>query len=489
METELSDRNTLQENTPLETRSPASPEAAKAEKLPQIIATVTANFLAFSAGTLLTWTSPAIPLLQNDNSLFRISEQESSWVGSLLSLGAALGGPPFGMMVNKMGRKRALLALSLPVTASWIVIACTRSVIWLCIARFASGITLGGVCFVVPIYVAEIAEPSIRGPLSAIMQVAFNVGILFVYALGTMEKYMLMNLTCLAIPIIFVLQFMWMPETPQYFLSKDNRAGAAKSLQWLRGKNHNVENELQQLKEHADEEAKNRGSLRAALTNPVTVKALLISTGLVSFQQLTGICVVLFYTETIFQAVGSTMSASLSSVIVGVVMLISSILIIPIMDRAGRRVLLLVSCSFGSLSLLALGLYFFLKEQLQLDVSAIGWLPLVCLIVYISTYCLGIGPLPWVVMSEVLPPNAKGCAGAIVSTVCWMTSFGLTNSFQMFVDYVGRYGAFWSFAFYALLAVAFVYYKVPETKGISLQEIQERLAGTRRENVNGSASL
>jgi SP family facilitated glucose transporter-like MFS transporter 8 len=78
--------------------------------------------------------------------------------------------------------------------------------------------------------------------------VAFNVGILFVYAMGAMENYMLMNLTCLAIPIIFVLQFTWMPETPQYFLSKDNGAGAAKSLQWLRGKTHDVENELQQLK-------------------------------------------------------------------------------------------------------------------------------------------------------------------------------------------------------------------------------------------------
>lgn len=77
---------------------------------------------------------------------------------------------------------------------------------------------------------------------------AFNAGILYVYAVGAMENYMLMNFTCLAIPIIFVLHFMWMPETPQYFLSKDNRAGAAKSLQWLRGKNHDVENELQQLK-------------------------------------------------------------------------------------------------------------------------------------------------------------------------------------------------------------------------------------------------
>jgi len=79
-------------------------------------------------------------------------------------------------------------------------------------------------------------------------QVAFNVGILFVYAIGAMENYMLMNLTCLAIPITFVLQFMWMPETPQYFLSKDNRESAAKSLQWLRGKTHDVENELQELK-------------------------------------------------------------------------------------------------------------------------------------------------------------------------------------------------------------------------------------------------
>jgi len=154
-----------------------------------------------------------------------------------------------------------------------------------------------------------------------------------------------------------------------------------------------------------------------------------------------------------------------------------------------RRVLLMVSCSFGTISLFLLGLYFLLKEQLQRDVSAIGWLPLVCLIVYISTYCLGIGPLPWVVMSEVLPPNAKGWAGALVSTVCWVTSFGLTNSFQMFIDYVGRYCVFWSFAFHAAIAIVFVYYKVPETKGISLQEIQDRLINTRRENVDGSASL
>jgi MFS family permease len=149
--------------------------------------------------------------------------------------------------------------------------------------------------------------------------------------------------------------------------------------------------------------------------------------------------------------------------------------------------LLLVSTIVDALSLLTLGAYFLLKEQLHRDVSAVSWLPLLCLVVYIGAYCLGIGPLPWVVMSEVLPPNVKGSAGAIVASSCWVTSFMLTNTFQTFIDYVGRYCAFWVFGLHCLLAALFVHYRVPETKGISLQEIQLRLAGKEQENINGSA--
>lgn len=490
MEVEMSDPNTVQENdAPGETRIPHPAEVTKTDKASQILATVAANIIVVSAGTLLTWTSPATPMLQRNDSPFRITDHEASWVGSLLALGAAFGGPPFGMLVNMVGRKLAILALSLPVTASWILILCSSSVAWLYVARLAAGLTLGGVSFVIPIYVAEIVEPSVRGPLSAVFQVGFNIGILYAYAVGAAGDYTVLNITCLVIPILSVALFMWMPETPQYLLSKDNRAGAAKSLQWLRGKSHNVEHELQQLKEVAEEEARNRGSLKDVLTSPLAVKALVISTGLVSFQQLGGICVVLFYTETIFQAAGSTMPASLSAAIVGTVMVVMSFCLMPVMDRAGRRVLLLVSTSVDAISLLALGLYFLLKEQLHRDVSAINWLPLVCLVTYIGAYCLGIGPLPWIVMSEVLPPNVKGSAGAIVTSSCWITSFMLTNSFQSFTDYVGRYCAFWVFALHSLLAALFVYYKVPETKGISLQEIQDKLAGKKRENINGSASV
>ena len=127
--------------------------------------------MILAVGSLLTWTSPANPMLQRDDSPFRITDNEASWVGSLLALGSVFGGPPFGWLVNRVGRKLTILSLALPITTSWILILSTRSVLWLYVARFLSGISLGGVSFVVPIYVAEVAEPSVRGPLSSITQV------------------------------------------------------------------------------------------------------------------------------------------------------------------------------------------------------------------------------------------------------------------------------------------------------------------------------
>ncbi|PSN50537.1 hypothetical protein C0J52_03505 [Blattella germanica] len=329
---------------------------------------VKTNLMVFAVGTLLTWSSPASPMLQKDDSPFRITNEEATWVGSLLALGSVFGGPPFGWLVNRIGRKLTILALAVPITIGWVLILSTNSVTWLYVARFVSGLSLGGVSFVIPIYVAEVAEPSVRGPLSALTQVGFNVGILYSYAVGAMGNYTLLNLACLIVPIVFVLLFVWMPEAPQYQLSKNDPAGAAKSLQWLRGKQSNID-------------------------------------------------------------------------------------------------------------LAVLGLFFLLKEELEMDVSGISWIPLLSLLVYISAYCLGLGPLPWVVMSEVLPPNVKGIAGAIVASFCWITSFLITNSFQYAVDIVGRCGAFWFCGVMCLVSALFVFYKVPETKGISLQEIQEQLAG------------
>ncbi|PSN50541.1 hypothetical protein C0J52_03506 [Blattella germanica] len=340
------------------------------------------NLMVFAVGTLLTWSSPASPMLQKDDSPFRITNEEATWVGSLLALGSVFGGPPFGWLVNRIGRKLTILALAVPITIGWVLILSTNSVTWLYVARFVSGLSLGGVSFVIPIYVAEVAEPSVRGPLSALTQVGFNVGTLYSYTVGAMGNYTLLNFACLIVPIVFVLLFAWMPEAPQYQLSKNDPAGAAKSLQWLRGKQSNIE-----------------------------------------------------------------------------------------------RFLLIVSALVEMLSLAVLGLFFLLKEELEMDVSGISWIPLLSLLVYISAYCLGLGPLPLVVMSEVLPQNVKGIAGAIMSSFCWITSFLITNSFQYAVDIVGRCGAFWFCAVMCLVSALFVFYKVPETKGISLQEIQEQLAG------------
>ena len=146
----------------------------------------------------------------------------------------------------------------------------------------------------------------------------------------------------------------------------------------------------------------------------------------------------------------------------------------------------MVSSIVQMVTLLVLGLYFLLKEELQQDVENISWLPLVSLMVYIVAFCQGPGPLPFIIMSEILPPKAKGIGGAIVASFCWFLSFVLTNTFQTFIDFLGRCFVFWLFAFMCAVSVLFVYFKVPETKGISLQEIQLMLSKDTRKSANGT---
>ncbi|XP_069693193.1 facilitated trehalose transporter Tret1-like isoform X2 [Periplaneta americana] len=437
---------------------------------------ITANMIWFAAGTMLTWSSPAIPLLQRDDSPFRITDDEASWVGSLLPLGAVFGGPPFGMLVNRFGRKPTLLALALPMMVGWVLILVTHSVTYLYVARFLCGLCLGGISFSVHIYVAEISEPSVRGLLCSIAQVTCNLGILCSYAVGASGSYLALNITCLAIPVIFLLMFVWMPESPHYLISQNDVEGARKSLQWLRGKNCNIDHELQILTVVSQENATNKVSSKDAFTDAVAIKALLISVGLIIAQQMGGVSVIFFNTQGIFNATGSELSDTLSSVIVGLAMAVMAFVTTPIVDRVGRRQLLLLSSIVSMVSVFVLGLYFLLKEQLQRDVSSISWLPLASLMVFICVYCLGLGSLPWIVMSEVLPPSIKGPAGAVVATVCWMTSFLLTNTFQMFVSQAGLFAVFWFFAAACALSSTFIFFAVPETKGISLQEIQTKMS-------------
>nr|CAD7197762.1 unnamed protein product [Timema douglasi] len=436
---------------------------------------------AFCAGTTLGWTSPAIPILLNDPAgNGGLTPEEASWTGALLALGAVLGAPPTGYLMGRYGRKKAVLALGVPFAVSFIMILVTGgSPLWLYVARLLAGMGLGGVVVAAPIYVTEIAEDSIRGELGGILQIMFNLGILFVYSVGASESYNVLNLSCLAIPLIFLAAFLWMPETPHFYLATHQKSRAASSLQWLRGARRDVTYELNALQLAVEESARNRGSFNDLVSSQASRKALLISMGLVAFQQLSGICVVLFFTQSIFHDAGSSLSPTLCTILVGLVMVLAACVGSQLVDRAGRKILLLVSGVFMFLSLFTLGLYFFFLER-NYDLKRIGWLPLVSVVVYIITYVLGFGPLPWTVMAEILPANVKSVGGSIVSAFCWALSFIVCKLFVSLVGLMGSSLVFWLFGFFCVVATLFVFCCVPETKGRSLQQIQDELVGIRK---------
>ena len=168
----------------------------------------------------MSWTSPALPLLQTNGSVPLITDEEGSWVGSLFNLGAFLGALPAGLVIDRLGRKVTLCALSLPLIGSWLLLAFSGSVCELYVGRVLGGIAVGAISVAAPTYIAELAESSIRGALGTLFQLQITVGILFGYVAGLVEDYRWLNLISCALPVIFLVTFMWMPESPVFLLTK-----------------------------------------------------------------------------------------------------------------------------------------------------------------------------------------------------------------------------------------------------------------------------
>ncbi|KAL6442485.1 hypothetical protein ACFW04_002595 [Cataglyphis niger] len=286
-----------------------------------------------------------------------------------------------------------------------------------------------------------------------------------------------------SLPIPFLILMFMIPETPRWYISKGKTKMARKSLQWLRGKQADITEELniteKMHQEYLEMERTNAQSLFSELMKKNNLKPLLISLGLMFFQQMSGINAVIFYTVQIFKDAGSTIDENLSTMIIGLVNLIATFVAAVLIDRLGRKVLLYISAVSMIVTLTVLGGYFYVKS-LGVDVVVVGWLPLLCLIVYVIGFSTGFGPIPWLMMGEILPAQIRGTAASMATAFNWMFTFIVTKTFQDLIDLIGTHGAFWVFASFVVVALIFVICCVPETRGKTLEEIERRFTGPAR---------
>ncbi|KDR10229.1 hypothetical protein L798_15728, partial [Zootermopsis nevadensis] len=425
---------------------------------------------------------------------------EASWIGSLAPLGALVGALPAGHVANSIGRKKLLLLLIVPYLVGWsLIFAAGKSAPLIFTARFISGIALGTGSVIAPIYCEEIAEVRIRGALGIFFDLQVSNGILFVYIVGAYLSYLWLCITSAIIPVVFFLTFIWIPESPIYLASKGKIKEAEKSLYWLRGaryiKDYDIKPELEYIQKFVLQTAKESPSQETASKDTIiriililkyiskcvftsykspTTKAVKIVACLMMIRQLCGINAVTFYTVDIFKGAGSTLSPSEATIIVGIAEVLATYVSPFLVERAGRRILLLFSGAKMAVCHLILVVYFYLK-QIDVSTKTFDWLPLLCLAMFVVAFNLGFGSLPFVMMAELVPNESKNWASGLAVSVNWIIMFTVTNLFEVTIKNLGTMITFALFCGMCTVGTVVVAFIVPETKGKTREEIQLEL--------------
>ncbi|XP_018327911.1 facilitated trehalose transporter Tret1-like [Agrilus planipennis] len=443
----------------------------------QYLAAVLATLGALAMGTTLSWTSPALPLLQDPASPLPVTNEQGSWIASLLTLGAFMGAIPAGEIAIYLGPKRTLQLTTIPFIVTWITIAYSPNVILLYIARLVAGLVVGLICVAAPMYITDLAEPRIRGSLGGFFQLQVTIGLLVEYILGSVEKsFTYLALISAILPALHLITFSFMPESPVYLTAKGKIDDARKSLQWFRGKSYDVEDELFRIHESITEAARNKAGLSDLIRSKAASKALVISLALMLFQQLSGVNAVLFYAEKIFKDSGSKMSPNMCAIFIGTMQVVATYVSTLLVDRAGRKILLIISSSVMAVCSCSLGIYFYLKTIT--DVSNLSFLPLISLTIFIIVFSIGFGPIPWMISGELFTPEFKGRACSIAAAFNWTLAFAVTKLFSTLVQCFGAGITFGIFSAISFFGAVFCIIVVPETKGKTMEEVQVLLGGS-----------
>ncbi|CAD6236024.1 GSCOCG00008055001-RA-CDS [Cotesia congregata] len=448
----------------------------------QFLAAVVVNLSALLHGLAIGWPSPTMPRLQSPETPVGtepLSDYQVSWLNSVVYIGSLTVLPICRYISENYGRKRVGYLITVPLMICWILTLSASNFWHLLVARYLAGVGGTTSLFLTPIYVSEISGDSIRGQLGSMFMFSLKFGILLGYIIGAFLSYHLFAVCALLMCFLYFLCFNFLPETPIYLLRNETEVASTESLMWLKNNDTTaVERELSRMKIFVEKNynAKNTVSLKDLFRDKGTIKAFIIAMTLLCGQQTCGIMIVLGYTAKIFEMAGSSLHPNICAIIIGIIQIISCWLSILLMERAGRKTLISISCIGIVICNCILGVFFYLKYH-SYDVSSVNWLPLIALSAFSILYCLGMGPAPFVVMSEIFSSDISALASSIALLFMGLMGFINMKTFPFLVDLIGIHSNFFLSALVGLLTLIVITCMLPETKGRSLQSIIHELNG------------
>ncbi|MGX1099479.1 sugar porter family MFS transporter [Amorphus sp. MBR-141] len=409
---------------------------------------------------------------------FSITSTQEGLMTAAVPFGALFGALAAGRAVERFGRRPMLLFAAVLFAIGALFASLSLGALMLTSARLLLGFAIGIAGLVAPLYISESAPAEKRGMLVSIYQLAITLGILGAYLVGYAfnESWRIMFAIGIIPGVALFVGMFFLRETPRFLAIRGKPAEARTAIASLRGISPGdpaIEKELEEISETAEADKGHRGW--AELFGPVARPALVVGIGLFFLQQLSGINAVIYYAPVVFQEAGFTDASTqiLATVGVGIVNVLMTLVGMALIDRIGRRKLLLGGFLFAAL---ALGL---IAVGAATDVQSMDIVAFVGLVVYIGAFAASIGPLPWVMMSEVFPLNVRGRGMSVASVTNWGFNFLVVFSFPILVADIGLGGVFTIYALICALGILFTLRYVPETNGILLEDIERHLRSGR----------
>lgn len=416
--------------------------------------------------------SGALLFIKQDFALDQLGQQ---WVIGSLLVGAVAGAAISAYSADLLSRKWTKLISGIIYVVAALSSAIAPNLTWLLVSRFILGLAVGTASFVAPMYIAEQTPAKIRGGTVSFNQLMVTLGILVAYFVDFLFKGVPNNWRWMlglgALPgLALAIGMLCVPHTPRWLMQKDREDEARNVLKKSRNTDE-IDDELAEIhnivSEHHDTSFRR---LFTARLRPLMI----IGLALAIFQQLIGVNTVIYFSATILKYTGINTSQSIGEALfVGITNVVFTVIAILLLDRIGRRTLLITGTIGGTASLVLLGVYFF-STALQ---QAASWVGLVALVCFMASFAIGLGPVFWLMISEIFPLGIRSKAMSVCTIANWTFNFLISYFFLALVSGIGKAGTFWLYAGFGTVATIFFALRVPETKDRTLEEIESDIGG------------
>jgi SP family galactose:H+ symporter-like MFS transporter len=399
---------------------------------------------------------------------FHLKIVDQGMVVSIILIGGLVGALFAGSLADKIGRKRTIALTSSLFIFGAAIISLSNSYEVLLLGRFISGIGVGIISLCAPLYLAEVSPPHFRGSFVSLYQLFLAFGILFSFAINYFfaanAQWRWMFAIGIFPALLQMVALFFLPETPAWLFSCGKEKLAMDTLQLLR-KDKGWMKQIDEMKSAA--KPGKMGKWKDLFSTKMRF-ILLVGFTLSALQQVTGINTVIFYAPKIFGTAGfeSTTGAIVATIGIGLINVLATGLSTWLLDRVGRRILLLIGVAGMAVSLGLLSVAFFTASSL------IGNLSVISLMAYVAFFAIGIGPITWVILSEIYPMKIRGKAMTVAIFINWAFNYLVSLTFLNLIGTLGAQGAFLLYALISAFAFWFIYRFIPETQGKSLEEIE-----------------